>query len=584
LEARANRIAHTLRERGVGRGQRVGLCIERGIDLLPALLGILKSGGCYVPLDPAFPVERLRYMAENADLDALVATEQLVETFDLPRDRLLLLDTDADLIAAAPADRLATNEFAAGAEDPAYILYTSGSTGKPKGVVVPHRAVVNFLTSMARSPGLDARDTLLAVTTLSFDIAVLELYLPLSVGGRVAIASRDDALDGDALGALLVSTRATVMQATPASWRLLIEAGWRARSSFKALVGGEALPKALADELIACGAEVWNMYGPTETTVWSTCSRIDGTDGGITIGKPIANTVVMIIDESGEPAPIGVAGELCIGGAGVATGYWKVPELTAERFVANAYAAEPGSKHYRTGDRARWRNDGTLEHLGRLDDQVKVRGYRIELGEIETVLSDHPDVRQAAVRLHQAGHDDVRILAYFVPSKSGLAATSALRKHMRSRLPDYMIPQSFLPIESLPLTPNGKVDRKRLPLPTITKSRPSIPETLSDPVEIAIADIWTALIHPSRPIGRSDRFFEMGGHSLLALQALRQMETKTGVMLDLRTLFQESLAEIAARASAQREEHIRASTAAASALSRPLGGLMRFLRPNGAGR
>jgi hypothetical protein len=249
--------------------------------------------------------------------------------------------------------------------------------------------------------------------------------------------------------------------------------------------------------------------------------------------------------------PIGVPGELCIGGTGVAIGYWKMPELTAERFIANPHAGTAFERLYRTGDRARWRNDGTLEHLGRLDDQVKVRGYRIELGEIETVLADHPDVRQAAVRLHQLGPDDVRILAYFVPAKAGIATTSALRKHMRSRLPDYMIPQSFLPIESLPLTPNGKVDRKRLPLPAVTKGRPTVPEALSDPVEIAIAEIWTALINPSRPIGRSDRFFEMGGHSLLALQALRQMESRTGIKMDLRAIFQETLGEISNRCRAQ---------------------------------
>jgi amino acid adenylation domain-containing protein len=584
LEERANRIAHTLRARGARRGHRVGLSIERGIDLLPALLGILKSGACYVPLDPAFPPERLQYMAENADLDALVTTETVAETFDLCRDRLLLLDSDAALIAAEPAGRLTADEYAATPDDPAYMLYTSGSTGKPKGVVVPHLAVVNFLTSMALQPGIGSRDTLLAITTLSFDIAVLELYLPLTIGAQVVIASRDDALDGEALSALLASTGATMMQATPASWRLLIDADWRTTHPFKALVGGEALSRALADELISRGAEVWNMYGPTETTVWSTCARISATDEGLTIGKPIANTVVTIVDENGELVPIGVPGELLIGGTGLATGYWKLPELTAERFIDHPHASAGWGRLYRTGDRARWRNDGTLEHLGRLDDQVKVRGYRIELGEIETVLAEHPDVRQAAVRLHQVGPDDVRIIAYFVPAVAGIAATSALRKHTRTRLPDYMVPQSFLPIESLPLTPNGKVDRRRLPLPATAESRSVIPETLSDPIEIAIAEIWTALIAPSRPIRSSDRFFEMGGHSLLALQALRQMEAKTGVRLDLRTLFQDTLAEIATRASAQHDPEPATVTSPVAAAYRPLGGLLRLLRSNGAGR
>lgn len=580
LDAEANRIAQTLRARGLGRGHRVGLCLERDLSLLPALLGILKAGASYIPLDPGFPTERLRYMAENAELDALVSTAELAGAFGIERSRQLLLDADRELIASAPAGRLDPDDRAARPEDPAYILYTSGSTGKPKGVVVPHRAVLNFLASMAREPGFREGETLLAVTTLSFDIAVLELYLPLIAGGTVVIASREDAVDADALRSLLDANDVTVMQATPVTWRLLLESDWRIAGPFKALVGGEALPKPLADELIGRGIELWNMYGPTETTVWSTCAHIHETSGGITIGKPIANTAVLILDETGQLTPIGVPGELCIGGDGVAIGYWKLPELTAERFITNPYASAPGARLYRTGDRARWRADGTLEHMGRLDDQVKVRGYRIELGEIETVLSEHPDVRQAAVRLHQAGPDDVRILAYFVPAKPGLTATGGLRKHMRSRLPDYMIPQSFLPIDRIPLTPNGKVDRRQLPLPAATESRPHVPETLTDPVEIAIAEIWTTLIAPSRPIGRSDRFFEMGGHSLLALQALRQMESKMGVRLDLRTLFQETLGEIAGRRAGPVNGSGAETAAVANPSSTTLSAFLRFLRPS----
>ena len=541
LDTRATRMAQALRSRGVSRGQRVGLCVERGADMLAAVLGILKAGAAYVPLDPSFPEDRLRFMADDAQLALLVSTTALAGSFGLPRERQLLLDADAKTIASAPDTGLPIDAYTAQPEDPAYVIYTSGSTGKPKGVVVPHRAVVNFLTSMAREPGLTADDVLVAVTTLSFDIAVLELQLPLTLGATVVIASRDEAIDGHALSALLEQHRATVMQATPVTWRLLLEAGWTSRTPFKALVGGEAMPKDLADQLIARGVELWNLYGPTETTVWSTCARIPDTSNGITIGKPIANTSVWILDAHKNLCPIGVPGELCIGGDGVALGYWNRPELTADRFIPDPFSTPPGATLYRTGDRARWRNDGTLEHLGRLDDQVKLRGFRIELGEIEAVLAEHPDVRQAAVHLWTVKADDVRIVACCVPAKAGVLAPISLRKHLRARLPEYMIPQNFLPVDEIPLTPNGKVDRRRLPTPVVTESRIGRHEAPADPVEATIAEIWTNLIGPSRPIGRADKFFEMGGHSLLALRALRQMEHQLGVKLDFRALFQESL-------------------------------------------
>ncbi len=552
LDARANRLAQAVRSRGVGRGQRVGLCVERGIDLLAAVLGILKAGAAYVPLDPEYPENRLRFMAEDAQLALLVATTGLAGAFGVPRERQLLLDADAQSIASAPDTRLPIDAYTAQPEDPAYVIYTSGSTGKPKGVVVPHRAVVNFLISMAREPGLTADDVLVAVTTLSFDIAVLELQLPLTLGATVVIASRDEAVDGHALSTLLEQQRATVMQATPVTWRLLLEAGWASRTPFKALVGGEALPKDLADQLIARGVELWNMYGPTETTIWSTCARITDTSNGISIGKPIANTTVRILDAQKQLCPIGVPGELCIGGAGVTLGYWNQSELTAERFIADPFSTTPRATLYRTGDRARWRNDSMLEHLGRLDDQVKLRGFRIELAEIEAVLAEHPDVRQAAAHLWSVKANDVRIVACCVLAKAGALAPVSLRKHLRARLPEYMIPQYFLPVNEIPLTPNGKVDRRRLPTPVAAESTIGRHEAPADPVEITIAEIWTQLIQPARPIGRSDKFFEMGGHSLLALRALRQIENRLGVRLEFRVFFQESLAEIATRCRSER--------------------------------
>lgn len=550
LNSQANRLARVLRARGVGRGQRVGLCMERGAEMLAALLGILKAGAAYVPLDPGFPAERLRFMAEDAQIELLVSTTDLAGSFGLARERQVLLDLDAAVIAHQ-SDLELTPDGALGArtEDPAYVIYTSGSTGKPKGVVVPHRAVVNFLTSMAREPGLSADDVLVAVTTLSFDIAVLELQLPLILGATVVMASREEAVDGQALSALLEQHRATVMQATPVTWRLLLEAGWKGtpNGNFKALVGGESLPKDLADQLIKCGVESWNMYGPTETTVWSSCARITDTANGISIGKPIANTTVYVLDARMNPCPIGVPGELYIGGAGVTLGYWNRPELTAERFIPDPFSATPGATLYRTGDRARWRNDGALEHAGRLDDQVKVRGFRIELAEIEAVLAEHPAVSQAAVNLWTLNANDARIVAYCVPAKAGGLAQISLRKHLRARLPEYMIPQNFLAVDAIPRTPNGKIDRRRLPAPGVTPDHFQAHEAPADPVEATIAEIWTDLIGPARSIGRADKFFEMGGHSLLALRALRQIEKQLGVKLDFNLLFQESLAEIATK-------------------------------------
>ena len=545
LDAQANRIAHVLRARTVGRGQRVGLCVERGADMLASVLGILKSGAAYVPLDPWFPAERLRFMAEDAELSVLVATTRLSGFFDLPREKQLLLDADVELISCAPCTHVAADEHSAQPADPAYVIYTSGSTGKPKGVVVPHRAVVNFLVSMAREPGLAEDDVLAAVTTLSFDIAVLELHLPLTLGATTVIATRHEATDGRALRQLLEREQVTAMQATPSTWRLLLDAGWRGRPGFKALVGGEAMPKDLAEDLIALGLEIWNLYGPTETTVWSTCARLRDTKDAITIGRPISNTTVRILDSRGAVCPVGVSGELCIGGAGVALGYWKRPDLTDERFVADRFSDATGDKLYRTGDRARWRNDGFLEYLGRFDDQVKVRGFRIELGEIEAVLTEHPDVQKAAVHLWSMKPNDVRIVACCVPPDGRVFGPGNLRKHLRARLPEYMIPQHFVPVDALPLTPNGKVDRRRLPTPIVADGVIGRYEAASDSVEAAIAEIWTSLIKPTQPIGRFDKFFDIGGHSLLGIQALRQIEHRMGVRLDFATLFSESLAEIA---------------------------------------
>ena len=541
LESRANRLAQAMRSRGAGRGERVGLCVERSADMLAAVLGVLKSGAAYVPLDPTFPEERLRFMAQDAELALLVSSSTLAGVFGLPRERLLLLDTDAAAIDAhseQPPGADTTRD--ARPEDPAYIIYTSGSTGKPKGVVVPHRAVVNFLGSMTRTPGLAADDLLLAVTTLSFDIAVLELLLPLALGATTVIASREEAMDGVALRALLERSGATVMQATPITWRLLLEAGWPGSNGFKALVGGEALPRDLADGLIGRGVELWNLYGPTETTVWSTCARISDTSNGIGIGRPIANTTVYVLDERKNLCPIGVPGELCIGGTGVTLGYWRRPELTAERFIPDPFSGAAGTTIYRTGDLARWRDDGTLEHLGRLDFQVKVRGFRIELGEIEAEISRHPAVREAVVLAREDVPGDARLVAYVVP-RAGEVGVAELKERLSRSLPAYMVPGAFVTLQALPRTPNGKIDRKTLPAPERTRAEAETvaPRTAT---EEAVAASWRKALQLER-IGASDNFFELGGRSLMFVRMISEINSTFKIRLGMAELIRNPTVE-----------------------------------------
>jgi amino acid adenylation domain-containing protein len=467
LRARSDRLAQALRARGHGRGDLVGLCIDRGLDMVVSQLAVLKAGAAYVPMDPSYPQDRLAYMAEDAQLAGLITRSDLQSLVPWPRESSLLIDEDRDWIAQFPDHGPQPGPLSARPEDAAYVIYTSGSTGRPKGVVVPHGSVVNFLRSMANEPGLKESDRLVAVTTLSFDIAVLELLLPLSVGARVIVADRDTAADGQALARVLQTSGATVMQGTPSTWQMLIEAGWNGSPSFKALVGGEALRQDLAAQLASRTAELWNMYGPTETTVWSTCCRVGARQGrGISIGKPIANTTVWILDEHGQVCPVGTAGEIYIGGQGVTQGYLRRPELTEARYFRDILS--PGSSDarlYRTGDRGRWCSDGMLEHLGRLDFQVKVRGYRIELGEIESNLAAHDRVARCVVTTREDEPGNVKIVAYAVYRGESPVDPQILRAHLGLALPEYMIPQHFVQIEEIPLLPNGKVDRARLPRP-----------------------------------------------------------------------------------------------------------------------
>ena len=472
---------------------------------------------------------------------------------------------------AAPRTRIEGK--ATDAEQPAYIIYTSGSTGKPKGVMVPHRAVSNFITTIHQQPGLSAGDVMLAVTTLSFDIAVLELHVSLCAGAKIIVASRDEAQDGAAL--LRLTEQATIMQATPSTWRLLIAAGWKGRAhpanglpAFKALVGGEALPQDLAEQLIERTGELWNMYGPTETTVWSTCQRVERGQP-IRIGKPMANTTLEVLDANLARQPIGIIGELHIGGDGVTLGYLHRPELSAERFIDDPF--RPGQKLYKTGDLARWMSDGTVDYLGRNDNQVKVRGYRIELGEIEATLARHPAIAVTAVIVREDVAGDARIVAYVVPKDDTDYTDTELRKHLRKTLPDYMVPQHFVELDRLPLTPNGKVDRKALPAPAGAAADARVVVAPRTDAERMLAELFQDTLKLSG-VSVHDNFFDLGGHSLLCFQVIAKVQEKTGVRLNPRLMLLNSLEQTAAFLMQEQAGGTAGSVIQEDAKSKPLPG------------
>jgi amino acid adenylation domain-containing protein len=532
LDACANRLANRLQALGAGPDELVGVCLNRSEELLVALLATMKTGAAYVPIDPEFPPARQELMLTDAQVRVLVTEETLLASLPVGSATVLCVDRDREEIALA-SDSPPTHE--AGAEDLAYVIYTSGSTGQPKGVEIPHRALVNLLCAMRERPGLSADDVLVAVTTLSFDIAGLELYLPLIAGAQVVLAPAQTAADPRALARLLESSGATVMQATPTTWRMLIDSGWMGLTGLKALCGGEALPPALADELVARVPELWNMYGPTETTIWSTCAHVREAGQPLTIGRPIANTTLHVLDRRGRPAPIGVPGELLIGGAGLARGYRNRPELTAERFVAG----EPGAERlYRTGDLARYRPDGTVQFLGRLDHQVKLRGFRIELGEIEATLGRHPAVALAAATVHEAPGGEPALIAY-VAADGDPADPEELRRFLGQSLPTYMVPATIVTLERLPLTPNGKIDRNALPAPELPLSSDEHYLEPRGATEVAVASVFCEVLGIERASAYDD-FFALGGQSLLAARLVSRLIAKLEIELPLRAVFETS--------------------------------------------
>jgi amino acid adenylation domain-containing protein len=581
LDRRANLLAAKLRKLRVGPNVLVGICLERSVEMMVGLLGILKAGGAYLPLDPAFPRERLAFMLDDAKAPVLLTQKALLETLPPTTAQILCVDASAtegsnaefrEPEAVSPGRR--EHETRTNSCNLAYVIYTSGSTGKPKGVQVEHRAVVNLLASAGRRANITSKDRLLAVTTLSFDIAGLELFLPLITGGQLIVAGRDKISDGIQLAALLASSGATIMQATPATWRLLLESGWKGDQRLKVFCGGEALKRGLADDLLNRVQAVWNFYGPTETTIWSTAWQVAPGEP-ISIGRPLANTQLYILDQQLHPVPVGAVGELHIGGDGLARGYLNRPELTAEKFIAlpeicrvsgaggkpAGNEAQPVPRIYKTGDLARYRPDGRVECLGRSDHQVKIRGFRIELGEIETVLRQHAGIADALVTARDDAFGESRLVGY-VLSKNGPPSAADLRDHIKAKLPLYMVPSHFVVLEQFPLTPNGKIDVRRLPAPDGggVAARNVVAPRNDD--EQGIAEIWKEVLGVNQ-LGIEDNFFELGGDSLSATRAYARMNKLFSSDISLRQMLDHpTIASLAGI--------VRASKPVDSARSRPI--------------
>jgi len=538
LNRQSNQLAHYLVTLGIGPEKLVGICVERSIEMVVGLLGILKAGGAYLPLDPAYPRERLRFMLEDSNISVLLTQQALLDrtrhTGLRPQYFDVCLDRDWPLIAQQnkknPAQEVTSKNLA-------YVIYTSGSTGKPKGVQIEHRSLVNCLIAIANQIGLMPQDSWLAVTTISFDIAALELFSPLITGAKLVLANSEESNDATRLVARLNTSQAHVMQATPSMWQLLFETGWQCPADFTILSGGEALPRRLADRFVEGTDSVWNLYGPTESTIWSTLAKVTANDISVPIGRPIANTQIYILDPNLHPVPIGVPGELYIGGDGVSRGYLNQPELTEEKFIRNPFSQDANARLYRTGDLAKYLANG-IQFLGRIDNQVKIRGHRVELAEIEAMLIQHPAVEDGVVVAY--ARDSLlehNLVGYIVPKHQPAPSVADLRGYLKQRLPDYMIPSLFVTLDALPLTPNGKINRNALPPPDV--SRPELVKVIEPRSELEqlVAQVWCDVLKLEK-IGTHDNFFDLGGHSLLATRVVARLRAKFKIDLPLRKLFE----------------------------------------------
>jgi amino acid adenylation domain-containing protein len=548
LNEAANKLAGYLIDQGLQRGDVAGVALDRSPEMVISLLAIMKTGAAYVPLDPEYPKDRIEFMLEDSSAKILITSEKYHNHFAANSTEVLI----EDALEKFPSYPVTEPETGVNGEDLAYILYTSGSTGKPKGVQIRHFSLINFLVSCQTVPGLTSADKVLAVTTISFDIAGLDLYLPLITGAELLLADSATAKDGRALVDLVKAEDVTVMQATPFTWRMMLVSGWDSKLPLKVYCGGEAFPKDLVTQLLPKCEEIWNLYGPTETTIYSTIKQITN-DEDITIGKPVANTQIYILDEALNNLTDGSIGEIYIGGDGVAVGYLNRAELSAERFVKDVFSPIESARMYRTGDLGKIRQDGEIVCLGRIDHQVKVRGYRIELEEIEQNLLKEENIKQAVVIAREDTPGMPRLVAYVITNEQKEGADlktqfDTWQKGLLATLPEYMVPDDFVVMDTIPITPNGKIDRKALPKPDYSiiyrEGEFVAPRTDNEKL---VAKIWQQNMGIEQ-ISIFDNFFELGGRSLVAVKIMAAIEQETGKRLPLATLFEHATIEkLAAR-------------------------------------
>jgi amino acid adenylation domain-containing protein len=542
LDRRSNRVARHLQNNGVRPGDVVGISMDRSIDLIVGMLGILKAGAAYLPMDPAYPNDRLSYMAENSGLQVIVTEEEYADTLGMPAGiRMIAMDEEAstiNLCSDAPLDiELSGNSLA-------YVIYTSGSTGKPKGVQIPHQAAVNFLHSMRKAIDFGESDVLMALTTICFDISVLEIFLTLASGATLILMDSESALDGKKLAQTMEDRGVTFFQATPSGWRILTESAWKGSSRLTGLCGGEAFPRDLAEKLIPRLKAVYNVYGPTEATVWATYHKVETPEEHKIIGRPLENYTIHILDEKLQPLPEGEIGDLYIGGPSLALGYMNRPDLTAERFIPSPFVS--GERIYNTGDRARFIQDGAIEYISRADDQVKIRGYRIELGEIEAVANSHPAVKLSAAVVHEFGPSDQRIIL-FVSKREGQGFDEhELRDFMRKSLPDYFLPNMVRVIEAIPLTHNGKIDRKILKASCAESAGQERHKVESRSTEEFLRNLWKARLKVN-DVSKDSTFFDLGGYSLLGIILAKEISDATGQSISLADLLTSTFEQLVYR-------------------------------------
>lgn len=545
LNKRANQLAGYLIAQGIVKGNIVGIAVDRSLELLVTLLAVFKAGAAYVPLDPEYPNQRLEYMLNDSEAAILITNSKYTGELNTQAKVLVLEDVWAELDAFEDNPRVEVMS-----NDLAYVLYTSGSTGRPKGVMVEHGSLYNLIKSVQHFPGLESHDKLLSLTTISFDISALELFLPLTVGATLFINDADFAKDGEAILNLIKQENISFIQATPSTYKMMLAAEWEEICNIKAICCGEQLPKDLAEKILDKCARLYNMYGPTETTIYSTGKEILANDEVITIGKPIDNTQVFILSDQQQMVQEGEIGEICIAGDGLARGYFGNPEKTAEKFIT-ANIGDLAIKLYRTGDLGKILENGEIQCFGRIDHQIKIRGYRIETGEIEYFLTQQQNIAEAMVTSWMGPSGDPRIAAYIVPSSNVppqeiSAHISKWRTGLRLLLPFYMIPNDFILMDAFPLTENGKVDRKKLPIPNINSVQTNDDALPRNPLEVLIAKVWTDNLGINQ-IGIHENFFDLGGHSLTAVKVVVQIKKESGKYLPLGSLFKNpTIAELAA--------------------------------------